>query len=231
MERTEIAGIRKCYGKKEVLRGIELELKEGSCAGILGSNGSGKSTLLSILGGVLRADAGQFLYRGRDLLKDQAFRSRTVGYLPQGNPLFEELSAEDNLLLWYEKKALSEALSDGLPMLLGINAFLKVRVSRLSGGMKRRLAMACAAAADPRILLLDEPSAAVDLLCREKIYSYLERYKKDGGSIILTTHDALELPLCDACYLMRDGVLERFDYDGDVRGLAQLLQKAAGKDG
>lgn len=231
MEKTEIIGIRKRYGKKEVLRGINLELKAGSCVGILGSNGSGKSTLLSILGGVLRADAGQFLYCGRDFLQDDTFRSETVGYLPQGNPLFEELSAEDNLLLWYGKKALREALSEGLPMLLGINAFLKIRVSKLSGGMKRRLAMACAVAANPRILLLDEPSAAVDLLCREQIYSYLERYKARGGSIILTTHDVLELPRCDCCYLMREGVLERFDYDGDVHGLAQLLQKAACKDG
>ncbi len=219
----EIAGIRKRYKKKEVLRGISLKAGEGSCVGILGGNGCGKSTLFSILAGVQRGDEGAFFYQGKDLLRDPGAASRALGYVPQGNPLMEELTAWDNLRLWYSRKDLERELSGGVLAMLGIDEFIKIRVGRMSGGMKKRLSIGCAMAGKPSILLLDEPSAALDLVCKERIYQYLAEYKAQGGILLLATHDVQEMELCDVCYILKEGMLTPYRYDGDLHCLAGRL--------
>lgn len=219
----KIEHIQKNYGKKVVLRDITLSAEKGSCIGILGGNGSGKSTLLNILAGVLRTDGGSFSYDGRDLLRDTAFRTKHVGFVPQSTPLMEELSARDNLRLWYEKEEMEASLSDGVLAMLGIGDFLKVRVEKMSGGMKKRLAIGCAVAHNPDVLLLDEPSAALDLVCKERIATYLKSFKEEGGIILLATHDVQELPLCDALYILKNGRLSPYVFDGDVHRLVGKL--------
>ena len=151
----EIRQLQKQFKRKQVLQDVNLQAGEGTCIGILGANGSGKSTMLSILAGVLSADGGQFFCDGVDLLKDRKQRARLVGYVPQGTPMIEELSARDNLLLWYDRNQLRDQLENGVLKLLGIEEFLKVPVSKMSGGMKKRLSIGCAMAAQPPILLLD----------------------------------------------------------------------------
>ena len=106
----EIKNISKKFKKNSVLRDITLTVEQGKCIGILGANGCGKSTLLSILAGVQTCDGGSFLCDGVDLLKDSKQRAKLVGYVPQGTPLIEELTAWDNLLLWYERTALKAEL-------------------------------------------------------------------------------------------------------------------------
>lgn len=219
----EITNIKKKYRSKQVLRDISFHTEGGKCIGILGSNGSGKSTLLSILAGVLKADGGSFCYDGEDLLHDSHKRAQLVGYVPQGTPLIDELTARDNLLLWYDKKNLLRELDSGVLKMLGINEFLKTQVSKMSGGMKKRLSIGCAMAQRPPILLLDEPTAALDIVCKKKITDYLEKYKKAGGLLLLTTHDAAELELCDECYIIKNGVLEPFTFDGDIGKLVESL--------
>lgn len=219
----QIKNISKCYRKKTVLRNVNLTATGGSCIGILGSNGSGKSTLLSILAGVGHSDGGSFLCDGTDLFRDRALRSKLVGYVPQGTPLLEELTAWDNLLLWYDRKALKAELENGMLHRLGIGEFLKVPVCKMSGGMKKRLSIGCAMANHPPILLLDEPTAALDLACKEDIAQYLRQYKADGGLLLLTTHDVLELQLCDAWYILKDGELVPFSFDGDLHKLIASL--------
>ncbi len=219
----KIEHIQKNYGKKTVLRDITLSAEKGTCIGILGGNGSGKSTLLSILAGVIRADGGSFSLCGQDAFRDADFRTKHVGFVPQSTPLMEELSARDNLRLWYEKKDMAASLEDGVLAMLGIGGFLNVRVGKMSGGMKKRLAIGCAVAHHPDILLLDEPSAALDLVCKERIATYLKEFKKEGGIILLATHDVQELPLCDALYILKEGKLEPFVYDGDVHRLVGKL--------
>ena len=219
----KIEKIQKSYGKKQVLRDITFFADKGTCIGILGGNGSGKSTLLNILAGVSRADGGAFIIEGEDALRKGAYRTRRVGFVPQNTPLMEELSARDNLRLWYEKEEMEEALSDGVLGMLGIDGFLDVRVSKMSGGMKKRLAIGCAVAHKPDILLLDEPSAALDLVCKERISTYLKEFKSKGGIILLATHDVQELPLCDVLYILKNGTLEPFVYDGNVHRLVGKL--------
>lgn len=220
---VQIKNISKRYGKKSVLQDVNLTASGGQCIGILGSNGSGKSTLLAILAGVLRGDGGSFLCDGTDLFSDPAARRALVGYVPQGTPLLEELSARDNLLLWYDRQTMEQELSDGILKILGIDEFLKVPVGKMSGGMKKRLSIGCAMAGRPPILLLDEPTAALDLACKEDIARYLGQYKASGGLLLLTTHDVLELQLCDAWYILKNGRLTPFCFDGDLHKLVESL--------
>lgn len=217
------AGIKKAYAKKEVLTDITFSMEAGSCAAILGSNGSGKSTLLSILAGVRRADGGSFCYRGTDLLQERGQIPKMLGYVPQQDPLIEELNAWDNLRMWYDKKTLERELAEGALKLLGIEGFLKTPVRRMSGGMKKRLSIGCAVVSHPRILVLDEPSAALDPVCKEKIRSYLYVYRKEGGIVLMATHDAQDLELCNACYILKDGILHPWQYDGDFHRLTEAL--------
>ena len=178
----EVSGIQKAYGKKQVLKDISFTLSAGECIAFLGGNGCGKSTLLSVLACVTNADSGEVLVDGK---KDFS----AIGYIPQGNPLMEELTTEDNLRLWYDKDSMQKELQDGVLKLLGIGEFLKVPVRKLSGGMKKRLSIGCQVAGNPGILLMDEPTAALDLACKDRIYGYMSRFLNKGGSILLVTHD------------------------------------------
>ena len=220
---VEIVGIKKAYSRRIILDNITLSAGAGSCVGILGSNGSGKSTLLSILAGVHRADGGSFFYCGTDLLLHSKRIPEVLGYVPQTDPLIEELSAWDNLRMWYDKAALKRELSDGALGMLGIDSFLKVPVRHMSGGMKKRLSIGCAVVSRPAVLVLDEPSSALDPVCLENIREYLSAYKKAGGMILMATHDAQDLELCDSVYILKKGELMPYPYDGDFHRLAAAL--------
>ena len=221
--KVEVKDIRKAYGKKRVLNGVSFTATSGSCVGILGKNGCGKSTLLSILAGVQRCDGGDFLIDGHPLFSHPADLRRNVGYVPQGTPLIEELSARDNLLLWYTKEEIDRELHGGVLDMLGVGDFLKTPVSKMSGGMKKRLSIGCAMYTRPPVLLLDEPCAALDIECKESILHYLLDYKNRGGALVLISHDPMELEICDECKVMRGGVLYDYDYDGDVENLVRAL--------
>lgn len=226
----EVTGIKKAYARKKVLVDISFSLDAGSCAAILGSNGSGKSTLLSILAGVRKADGGSFYAQGRkddmvayDLLRDSGQIPKVLGYVPQQDPLMEELNAWDNLRMWYDRETLKRELSEGALKLLGIDSFLKTPVRRMSGGMRKRLSIGCALVSRPELLVLDEPSAALDPVCKESIRRFLDTYRKEGGIVLMATHDAQDLELCNVCYILRDGILHPWQYDGDFRRLTEAL--------
>ena len=219
----EVKNVQKSYKNKPVLKDISLKTQGGRCIGILGSNGCGKSTFLSLLAGVLDPDGGEFLFDGQDLFLDRKRRADLIGYVPQGTPLLEELTAWDNLMLWYDRDQLKKELDGGILQLLGSGDFLKVQVRKMSGGMKKRLSIGCAMAKKPPVLLLDEPTAALDLACKQSISQYLKQYKSAGGLLLLTTHDVMELDLCDEWYIIKDGVLHPYSYQGDIKDLVDSL--------
>lgn len=221
--KIEIKNIQKKYGKKEVLKGCSFSAESGQCIGILGENGCGKSTLLSVLAGVQRAEGGEFLCDGADLFRDVKMRRKIVGYVPQGTPLMEELTARDNLLLWYDKETMKKELEQGVLARLGIHKFLKTPVSQMSGGMKKRLSIGCAVSGHPQVILLDEPMSALDLTCKKEIYSYIAEQKEKGGIQILVTHDVLELKLCDRCYTLKDGCLTEGTPDEFMKELVTVV--------
>lgn len=212
MKMIEINNLTSAYGKKKVLNGVSLCGERGECIGIVGPNGCGKSTLLSIMAGTLRPISGSISYYGNDALKNRAVFTKMTGYVPQENPLMPELSVYDNLRLWYTDKAeLKKELEQGFLQILGIQEFIKMPVSKLSGGMKKRVSIGIALSGMPPVLILDEPSAALDLVCKEDIKRYLRIYLEKKGTVVITTHEESELELCDSLYVMKDGRLSEVD--------------------
>lgn len=219
---VQIKNVVKSFGRNKVLKDISLAAESGSCVGIIGANGAGKSTLLSVLAGVLQPSQGQFLVDGKDLFINRKRRAM-VGYVPQGTPLIEELSARDNLLLWYTRAEMEKQLKTGVLKILEIDTFLKTPVRKLSGGMKKRLSIGCAMATKPPILLLDEPTAALDIACKQSIAQYLQIYKQAGGIILLASHDLMELEQCDKLYILKEGILHDYIYTGNMLELIEKL--------
>lgn len=205
----QVTNLSKHYGKKQILSAVSFCAAKGECIGILGANGCGKSTLLSILSGTLKPDGGEVLYGGENPIKHPRLFSRYTGFVPQDNPLMEQMTVLDNLRLYYAKsrKSPAEDLKEGIPAMFGLAPYKNHRVSRLSGGMKKRLSIACALACRPPILILDEPGASLDFVCKEDIKSYLAFYRKNGGTVLLTSHEEGEIAMADRSYLLSRGSL------------------------
>lgn len=218
-----VKNISKSYKKKIVLQNIDLEVTSGKIVGILGLNGSGKSTFLSILAGVKPCDSGTFFVDDENIFTNEKKRREIIGYVPQGVPLIEELSGYDNLSLWYDSKNLKHQLEEGFLKKLGISDFAKLQVSKMSGGMKKRLSIACAVAHNPSVLLLDEPMTALDLPCKQIISDYILDFKNRGGIVLLASHDVMELELCQEWYILKDGKLVPYQYDKDLKKLVTTL--------
>ena len=206
---VKIKDIRKSFGGNKVLKGISLQGNGGQCIGIVGTNGSGKSTLLSIIAGIRKADSGTIEICGKDISKKPRYATEYIGYIPQENPVFPDLSVKDNLMLWYSdsKVTYEQAVSGGVIEMLGLTPILSQKVKTLSGGMRKRLSIAMAVANDPPVIILDEPSAALDLPTKLLIRDYLKSYVTRGGTVILATHDEEELSICNVLYVLVDGVL------------------------
>ena len=220
---VNIKNVSKSFGKKVVLRDVSLKASSGQCIGILGENGSGKSTLFNVMTGLQKGN-GVFLCDDVDLITDTKSRNKYVGFVPQNPPLLEELSAKDNLSLWYSKDQLKQELEFGNLKMLGVDEFYKVTVRKMSGGMKKRLSIGCCVANSPKVLLLDEPTSALDIVCKERIYNYLEEYKKNGGIIILATHDIYELQICDYIYVLKNGELHLYEGERNLNNLMDCLK-------
>ena len=228
-----VSHIQKSYGRNRILRDISFSAEPGDCIGILGVNGCGKSTLLGILAGAVKADEGEILYGEESALGHRDVFVKMTGYVPQTNPLMEDLSALDNLKLWYSNSPydMYEDLEKGALSMLGISAFLKKRVSRLSGGMQKRLSIGCALSGRPPVLVLDEPGAALDLVCKEDIRSFLKTYLEKQGIVILTTHEESDLQTCTKLFLLQEGVLNQLPAGTSAGTIMKRMQEAAQNGG
>lgn len=213
MSLIEVKSVAKKYGRHEVLKDVSFYSNTGECVGIVGANGCGKSTLLKIISGSIKPDSGSLVYDGADPLKNVKIFERLIGYVPQENPLMTQLSVMDNLKFWYcdSSRSLKNDLINGAPAMLGISAYADKRVDRLSGGQKKRLSIACALAKQPPVLIMDEPGASLDIVCKEDIKNYLQRYMQSGGTVILTSHEQTELELCSRMYLLKNGTMHELD--------------------
>lgn len=204
----EIRDIKKGYGRKQVLKRVSLTVCEGQCIGIVGANGCGKSTLLRILAGVEKANAGSILVNGEVIKNPSRQMAAQVGYIPQESVLMPELTVKDNLKLWagfgdYEENCRNlEKLCEQFQ----IKEFYKERVRNLSGGMCKRVNIVCALIHKPALLLMDEPSADLDLVFKEELKGYIQNFVKEGGSILLSSHDEGEIAACHGLWAIKDGV-------------------------
>lgn len=200
----EVSNIQKSYRRKKVLEQISFYADCGECVAVVGRNGCGKTTLMQILAGVMLPDEGGLRYFGKDPLSKKKYFQKFCGYVPQELPLMEELSVKDNLRLWgvRGRKEDRELIRE-----FQLEELMHTTVSKLSGGMKRRLSIACALAEWPPILLMDEPSTALDLYSKETIRSWIIKYCEMDGIVVMTTHDEKEILSSDRCLLMKDGRL------------------------
>ena len=194
------------YGNKRILQDINLEIEAGKRVAIIGRNGTGKSTLLQIMAGIITPLEGTISYFGENVTSKRKRFSHYCGYVPQGNPLLEELSVLDNLRLWNGGFRLeqTEILS-----MNGLSEMEGERVSTLSGGMKRRLTIACAMLHMPPVMLMDEPTTALDIYYKEQIWEWMDQYQKRNGTIVMVTHDRQEMEQCDKIYEVKNkGILQ-----------------------
>lgn len=208
--RLEIREVRKYYGRKKVLEKITLTAETGQCTGIVGANGCGKSTLLRILAGAERADGGSILLDGKEI-KNPRDAAEHIGYIPQESVLIPELTVRDNFRLWMGFGDCGENLKN-LEKLCGqfeIRSFYREKVKNLSGGMRKRAGIVCALIHNPALLLMDEPSASLDLVFKEELKGYITEFTQKGGSVVLCSHDAGELALCRSLWAIKDGMAYR----------------------
>ena len=205
----EVQHIAKKYGKKQILSDISCQIMQGERVVIVGKNGSGKTTLLRIMSGIIKADSGEIRYFGESIKRKSKVFRKYCGYVPQENPLIEDLSVNDNLLLWSKNKAIREDIIERFQL----KDMLKTKVAKLSGGMKRRLSIACALLQKPAILLLDEPTTALDLYYKADILEWLEAYQNEGGVVLMTSHDETEILSADRCLIMSAGQLQEMKKD------------------
>ncbi|MBR2409097.1 MAG: heme ABC exporter ATP-binding protein CcmA [Lachnospiraceae bacterium] len=210
------------YRKKQVLRDVCFTAKEGDFIGIIGKNGCGKSTLLSVLAGVRRPAGGSVSFENTPLYTKASVPAETVGYVPQLNPLLPELSVRDNLKLWLRDSELStKEETEHLYEQMGLMDYFRTPVGKLSEGMKKRVSITSVLQNHPKLLILDEPSAALDLPCKEIIHEQLLSFSRKGGIILFTTHEEAEFSLCTTLYILKDGILVRADDTQDKHALIQ----------
>ncbi len=192
-----IHGARKRFGDTEALRGVDLSLAAGEWLALLGPNGAGKSTLVRAITRLVTLDAGTVTLLGRDLAAStpreaSALLGSAVGLVPQDIALYPRLTAGENLRAWGRLQGVGrEALGERVAWALewtGLATRRDDRVETFSGGMKRRLNIACAVLHEPKVLLLDEPTVGVDPQSRQRIWEMLATLRERGTSLLLTTH-------------------------------------------
>jgi ABC-2 type transport system ATP-binding protein len=220
-----VRGLVKRYGQLEALRGVDLDVRQGEIFGLIGPDGAGKTSMFQILGGVMEATAGTAVMLGL-----AAREARTVvGYLTQVFSLYPDLSVAENLCYIGELRRLSrgEIAERGRRYLsmFQMERFMDRLARQLSGGMKQKLALACALVAEPRILLLDEPTTGVDPVSRREFWDALAQLSAEGMTILLATPYLDEAERCHRVALMHDGAIHRTGTPAELRhglGLQRL---------
>jgi len=211
----EIRGLRKAYGNQEVLRGIDLDVREGEVCGLLGPNGAGKTTLVSIVSGLLPADAGSARVAGIDALREHRRVRGLLGIAPQELGVYPILSARSNLeyfggLNGVRGNQLRRRVAE-VAESLSLSEVLDRRVADLSGGQKRRLHAACALLHRPRLLFLDEPTVGADVVTRAELLAAVTRLAAEGCAVVYATHYLAEIEDMGAsvAILEHGGIVER----------------------
>jgi ABC-2 type transport system ATP-binding protein len=206
----EVKDITKSYGKTQAVKGISFSIKDGECFGLLGPNGAGKSSTINMLSMLFPPDTGSITINGTNASNANAQVKQILGIVPQEIALYEKFTAWENILFWGSIYGVSgKQLTNKAEELLkwvGLFDRRKELVKDYSGGMKRRINIACALLHSPKVLLLDEPTVGVDPQSRNLIFELIQQLNKDGMTIIYTTHYMEEAEkLCDKIGIMDNG--------------------------
>jgi len=206
----EVKNITKNYGKTQAVRGISFSIKDGECYGLLGPNGAGKSTTINMLSMLFPPNSGQITINGTDASNANVAVKQIMGIVPQEIALYDKFTAWENILFWGSIYGIKgKQLHDKAEELLkwvGLFDRRKEKINSYSGGMKRRINIACALLHSPKVVLLDEPTVGVDPQSRNLIFELIQQLNKEGMTIIYTTHYMEEAEkLCNRIAIMDNG--------------------------
>jgi ABC-2 type transport system ATP-binding protein len=202
-----VAGLSKQFAGRTVLKGLSFHVVSGEILGLVGANGGGKTTTLRLLAGLLRPDVGDGTFLGRPLFHPSS--RRHLGYVTQRNALYPDLTVSENLAFRAAVHRIDRARVDEAVNAYGIGDVLAQRVSALSGGWGRRVEFVASVLHRPKLLLLDEPTAGLDVVTRRDMWQWMAALAGQGCAIIVSTHDLIEAEQCSNILLY---------HNGDVRG-------------
>ncbi|MCH2190096.1 MAG: ABC transporter ATP-binding protein [Gammaproteobacteria bacterium] len=228
VDAIKIENVSKSYGELRALNKLSLNIKQGEFFGLLGPNGAGKSTLISALAGLLSTDAGSLSVMGHDVVADYRQARSALGVVPQEivmDPFFtvrETLEFQSGYFGISNNSQWIDELLDQLGLADKANSNMR----QLSGGMKRRVLIAQALVHKPNVLVLDEPTAGVDVELRQSLWRFVRRLHREGHTIVLTTHYLEEAEeLCDRIAIINKGELIALESKEDLlaKGLGNTL--------
>jgi ABC-2 type transport system ATP-binding protein len=205
----DVQGLNKSFGGRRVVKDVALQIEQGHICGFLGPNGSGKTTTLRMLCGLLTPDSGHGQVLGLDFPREAAAIKRQTGYMTQRFSLYEDLTIEENLFFVarvYSLDQVPRRVGDTLDK-LGLSHRRKQLAGQLSGGWKQRLALAAAVMHEPRLLLLDEPTAGVDPQARRDFWDEIHSLADEGMTVLVSTHYMDEAERCHEIVYIFDGTL------------------------
>ena len=201
--------VNKYFGKKHVLKDVDLEIPYGSIYGLLGPSGCGKTTIVKIMSGILEANSGETYLLGE--LMPQLKLMNRIGYMAQSDALYLNLTAYENIQffgsVYSMQKAEIKKRAEEVMSLVNLLNEMQKPVSTYSGGMKRRLSLALAILHNPPVLILDEPTVGIDPVVRQDIWAELNNMAAKGVSILVTTHVMDEADRCQKLAMIREGVV------------------------
>ncbi len=212
---VEVNAVHKHYRTVHALRGVALRIEPGEFFGLLGPNGAGKSTLINIMAGLTRADAGDVRVLGHDVIKDYRRARRALGIVPQEivfDPFFTVREVLRIQAGYFGLGKASEPWREELLAALMLTEKADANMRSLSGGMKRRVLIAQALVHKPEVVVLDEPTAGVDVELRQSLWAFIRRLHKEGHTILLTTHYLEEAEsLCGRIAILNHGAVVALD--------------------
>ncbi len=220
----EFRNVYKSFGKNDVLKNINLQIYEDELFGIIGVSGAGKTTLLRALIGFYKIDKGQVFYKGKDIHKNLKEIRRIFGFASQDNCFYYKLKVQENLeyfgrLYGLSSKEIKER-SDELLKLVELDKARHRIAGDLSGGMKRRVDLACAMMHNPKILILDEPSEGLDPLLRKHMLELIQKINKRGTTIIICSHLLSEIEtICTKIGIINQGTIIEVDSPDKLKEL------------
>ena len=229
----DVHGLTKRYGKLTVVNGVDITMPKGQVWGFLGPNGSGKTTTIRMLCGLLRPDAGQGTCLGYDIIKQSREIKNNVGYMTQKFSYWEDLTIRENLEFvanLYGLKGKKKIVDNALDT-LGLASRQRQLAGTLSGGWKQRLALAACTLHNPKMLMLDEPTAGVDPQARRDFWDQIHRLSAEGLTVLVSTHYMDEAERCDQIVYIAYGNLMaqgRVEDIIDKSGLFTFIAEGAG---
>jgi ABC-2 type transport system ATP-binding protein len=218
--------LTKEYGALRAVDGLTLAIPEAEVFGLLGPNGSGKTTTINCLTGLLKPTSGAVRVLGIDAFSEGQEARKVMGVSPQETAVYQYLTGEENVRLFGElysvPKAALHARVDYVLEKVGLLDEAKRRVSKYSGGMKRRVSIAMALVTDPKVVLLDEPTVGMDPQARRAVWDFILELRDEGKTIMLTTHYMEEAEeLCDEVGIIDHGRLIELGSPGDLKSKYQ----------